>query len=298
VRIINEPTAAALTYETDHEEAKTILVYDLGGGTFDVSVVRMSRRVTEVLASHGNNQLGGDDFDAKLVEHVVAHLKDRMASTRATSVRPWPASSAPARRPRSNLSDAPYARIEEEYLLEHKGAPVNLSLEIDRSDYEDLIATISTRPWRRSISRSRDAGMTVSHRRGAAGRRRHPHPGDPAASGGDPRHAAAREVDPDLCVADGAAIQAAVIAGQRSPGCWSTSRPTPSAPAPWAMLDGELYPYTYVPLIRKNTPIPVTKSEAFYTAYDGQQIIEVMSIRARIRTRSTTPRSAPSASRV
>ena len=77
VRIINEPTAAALAYEVDHPQGKIILVYDLGGGTFDVSVVRVARDVTEVLASHGNNQLGGDDFDARIVEHLVAHLRSQ-----------------------------------------------------------------------------------------------------------------------------------------------------------------------------------------------------------------------------
>ena len=75
-RIINEPTAAALAYEVDHAGPRNILVYDLGGGTFDVSIVRMEQDVTEVLASHGNNRLGGDDFDAKIVAHLVNWLKE------------------------------------------------------------------------------------------------------------------------------------------------------------------------------------------------------------------------------
>src|SRR5262249_2190535 len=75
VRIINEPTSAALVYEAGQHEGKRILVYDLGGGTFDVSVVRIEENVVEVIASHGNNRLGGDDFDQKIVAHILEHLK-------------------------------------------------------------------------------------------------------------------------------------------------------------------------------------------------------------------------------
>jgi len=79
MRIINEPTAAALSYEANHQDHKKVLVYDLGGGTFDVSVVGIQDNVVEVLASHGNNHLGGDDFDAKIVAHLVEHLQTQGA---------------------------------------------------------------------------------------------------------------------------------------------------------------------------------------------------------------------------
>jgi molecular chaperone DnaK (HSP70) len=110
VRIINEPTAAALAYEAAHEGHKNILVYDLGGGTFDVSVVRMEKDVVEVLSSHGNNHLGGDDFDARVVDHLVGWLKqhrgvdptaDRVAMARITRT---------AESAKIALSDAPYAQ--------------------------------------------------------------------------------------------------------------------------------------------------------------------------------------------
>ncbi|MTW21714.1 Hsp70 family protein [Allochromatium palmeri] len=276
VRIINEPTAAALAYEIDHEEAKTILVYDLGGGTFDVSVVRLSRELTEVLASHGNNQLGGDDFDAKLVEHVVAHLKE------THGVDPSEQRTAMARIVRAcetakiTLSDAPYARIEEEYLLEHKGTPVNLSLEIDRLTYEDLIADYIDETLEAVHIALKSADLTVSDIDevllvGGATRTPVIQRRLEETLGIQPR----AEVDPDLCVADGAAIQAAVIAGQQVSGVLVDITPYTFGTSAMGQLNGEPYPYTYVPVIRKNTPIPVTKTEAFQTLYDGQQIIEV-----------------------
>ena len=105
VRIINEPTAAALAYESSARGPKLILVYDLGGGTFDVSVVRLENDVVEVLASHGNNHLGGDDFDQKIVDHVVAQLEQR------EGVNPAESKQAMARIQRAAELDSRYAEI-------------------------------------------------------------------------------------------------------------------------------------------------------------------------------------------
>ena len=129
VRIINEPTAAALVYEAAQHQGKRILVYDLGGGTFDVSVVRIEEGVVEVISSHGNNHLGGDDFDHKIVEHILEHLKIKHGVD--VSDQPAGDGAHPARRrrtPRSGCPTIPYARIEEEYLAEADGKPVNLSI--------------------------------------------------------------------------------------------------------------------------------------------------------------------------
>ena len=276
VRIINEPTAAALAYEADHKEAKNILVYDLGGGTFDVSVVRLNQDVTEVLASHGNNHLGGDDFDAKLVEYVTTHLKEKKG------IDPGEERSAMARITRAcevakiSLSDAPFARIEEEYLLERDGNPVHLSLELDRSDYEAMITPYIDETLEAAHIALKGAGLAVRDIQevllvgGATG--------TPLVQqrlekelGIQPR----AEVDPDLCVAAGAAIQAAVIAGRKVSGVLVDVTPYTFGTSAWADLNGEPYPYTYVPLIRKNTPIPVTKSDAFDTMRDGQPAIDV-----------------------
>ncbi len=276
VRIINEPTAAALAYEADHETAKTILVYDLGGGTFDVSVVRLNRDVTEVLASHGNNQLGGDDFDAKLVEHVVTHLKE------VQGVDPSEQRAAMARIVRAcetvkiALSDAPFARIEEEYLLENDGKPVNLSLEVARTDYEAMITPYIEETLEAVHIALKGASLTVTDIDevllvGGATRTPLVQQRLEQTLGMQPR----AEVDPELCVAAGAAIQAAVIAGDKVSGVLVDITPYTFGTSALSDLNGELYPYTYIPLIRKNTPIPVTKSEAFQTHYDGQTTIEV-----------------------
>ncbi|WP_295403049.1 Hsp70 family protein [uncultured Thiocystis sp.] len=276
VRIINEPTAAALAYEADHETAKTILVYDLGGGTFDVSVVRLNRDVTEVLASHGNNHLGGDDFDAKLVEHVITHLKETLG------VDPSEQRAAMARIVRAcetvkiALSDAPFARIEEEYLLERDGQPVNLSLEVARTEYEAMIAPYIDETLEAVHIALKGASLTVRDIDevllvGGATRTPLVQTRLEETLGMQPR----AEVDPELCVAAGAAIQAAVIAGEQVSRVLVDITPYTFGTSALSDLNGELYPYTYIPLIRKNTPIPVTKSEVFQTHYDGQTTIEV-----------------------
>lgn len=276
VRIINEPTAAALAYEANHETAKTILVYDLGGGTFDVSVVRMNQDVTEVLASHGNNQLGGDDFDAHLVDHVVAHLQD------AHGVDPREQHAVMARLVRAcetakiALSDAPFVRIEEEYLLEDDGKPVHLSLELSREDYEDLITPYIDETLEAVHIALKGANLAVTDldevllvggttRTPLVQRRLE------QALGMQPRI----EVDPELCVAAGAAIQAAVIGGQKVASVLVDITPYTFGTSALSELNGEIYPYTYIPLIRKNTSIPVTKTEVFYTHYASQKTIEV-----------------------
>lgn len=275
-RIINEPTAAALAYEADHKEPKNILVYDLGGGTFDVSVVRLSQDVTEVLASHGNNHLGGDDFDAKLVEQVTAHIKEH-AGIDPSDNRPAMARITRAcETAKITLSDAPFARIEEEYLLEKDGEPVHLSLELDRADYENKIAAYLDETLEATHIALKGAGLTATDIQeillvGGATRTPSIQQRLEQELGLQPRS----EMDPDLCVATGAAIQAAVISGQQVSGVLVDVTPYTFGTSAWADLEGEPYPYTFIPLIRKNTPIPVTKSEAFATTHDGQRIITV-----------------------
>ncbi|MDJ0893262.1 MAG: Hsp70 family protein [Gammaproteobacteria bacterium] len=275
-RIINEPTAAALAYEADHKSAKNILVYDLGGGTFDVSVVRLNQDVTEVLASHGNNHLGGDDFDAKLVEHVLAYLQAD------AGIAPHGEHAAMARITRAceaakiTLSDAPFVRIEEEYLLEKDGKPVHLSLELERSEYEAMITPYIDETLEAAHIALKGAELAVTDIDevllvGGATRTPLVQQRLERELGLQPRG----EVDPDLCVAAGAAIQGAVIAGQQVAGVLVDVTPYTFGTSALSDLNGEPYPYTFIPLIRKNTPIPVTKSDAFETLRDGQRAIEV-----------------------
>jgi molecular chaperone DnaK len=275
-RIINEPTAAVLAYEANQSEARNILVYDLGGGTFDVSAVRLAEDINQVLASHGNNHLGGDDFDARIVDYLVRHLKqewqvdpgdDRAAMARITRA---------AEAAKIALSDAPYARIDEEYLLEHEGQPVHLSVELSRAEYEAMIAPLIDETLEAVHVALEGAGLTVADLDevllvGGATRTPLVQQRLEEMLGVMPRS----ELDPDLCVASGAAIQAALMAGERMARVLVDVTPYTFGTSALAELDGMPYPYTYVPLIRKNTPIPVTKSEAFSTVHDGQQIIEV-----------------------
>lgn len=275
-RIINEPTAAVLAYEANHDEAKNILVYDLGGGTFDVSVVRLAEDINQVLSSHGNNRLGGDDFDTRIINHLVDHLKS------AHQVDPSDNRSAMARIMRAaeaakvTLSDTPYVRIDEEYLLEHNGQPVHLSLELSRDDYEEMIMPLINDTLEAVHIALEGAKLTVSDLDevllvGGATRTPLVQQCLEEMLGIIPR----AELDPELCVANGAAIQGALIAGDSVARVLVDVTPYTFGTSALDELDGEPYPYVYVPLIRKNTPIPVTKSETFGTVHDGQEIIEV-----------------------
>src|SRR5215469_11025603 len=145
VRILNEPTAASLTYDPSQREMRRMLVYDLGGGTFDVSIVQSQEGVVEVLASHGDTQLGGDDFDELLLnlicdrfqqEHDIdlrANLVSRARVLRA------------AESAKRHLSYHPFARLEEEFIAEKAGQPLHLDLEINRHEYEELIRPLLDR---------------------------------------------------------------------------------------------------------------------------------------------------------
>lgn len=276
-RIINEPTAAALAYETDHPQRKTVLVYDLGGGTFDVSVVRVENNVVEVLASHGNNHLGGDDFDARILDHLVDWLQRERKLDVTENRRAMARLTRAAEAAKIRLSDAPFAQIDEEYLGEREGKPVHLSLELDRIEYEAMIEPYVAETLDAVHIALDGAKLTVSDLDeillvGGATRTPLIQNRLEQTLGLQPRG----DLDPDLCVATGAAIQAAVIAGQKIPSVLLDVTPYTFGTSAIAELNGHMYPYTYVPLIRKNTPIPVTKSEAFHTAHDGQTVIDVL----------------------
>jgi molecular chaperone DnaK (HSP70) len=276
VRIINEPTAAALAYEVDHVQRKHILVYDLGGGTFDVSVVGVEKDVVEVLASHGNNRLGGDDFDARILDHLSDWLKRERDADPTANRQAMARLTRAAENAKIHLSDAPFARVEEEYLLEGKDGPVHLSLELSREDYEAMIEPYVAETLAAVHIAMEGARMRVSDLDevllvGGATRTPLIQRRLEKELGIQPRS----ELDPDLCVATGAAIQAAVIAGERVSQVLVDITPYTFGTSAIAELNGEMYPYTFIPLIRKNTPIPVTKSEAFYTIVDGQMAIEV-----------------------
>ncbi len=275
-RILNEPTAAALAYGADRAGDRTVLVYDLGGGTFDVSLVQGHGEVTEVLASHGNNHLGGDDFDQLLLDHVVSRFRtatgvDVRPDGRAMS-RLWHA----VEEARKRLSFEPYARIREEYLAERDGIPVHLDLEVSREDYEPLV--------RRLLEGTLDS---VHHALADAGRR--PDQIDEIllvggatrtplvtrllteAMGLTPR----QEVHPDLCVALGAGVLAARLAGHDVDRVLVDVSPYSFGPSYVGLLDGILSEHCYHPVIPRNTPLPASRTDTYATVVDNQEACEV-----------------------
>jgi molecular chaperone DnaK len=276
VRMINEPTAAALAYGGNQVEQKRMLVYDLGGGTFDVSVVNIEAGVVEVLSSHGDNHLGGDDFDQQIIEYILDHLQQTQGVDARRHSKALARITRAAEHAKLMLSDAPYARIEEEYLLEHEGAVVHLSLELSRIDYEDMI--------RDYINATIDAVHIAMK-----GAKLTPADIDEIVlAGGSTRTPCIRErlfnefgfephseVDPDLCVAMGAAIQAAMIGGQEVSAVLVDVTPYTYGTSAIGYLNNDYYPFTYVPIIHKNTALPNRKTEAFVTNHDGQEVVNV-----------------------
>jgi len=276
VRMINEPTAAALAYGGNQVEQKRMLVYDLGGGTFDVSVVNIEAGVVEVLSSHGDNHLGGDDFDQQIIEHILDHLQE----TQGIDIRQHSKALARITRAAENaklvLSDEPYAKIEEEYLLEHEGAAIHLSLELSRIDYEEMIedyinATIDAVHIAMKGARLTPADIDEIVLVGGSTRTPCIRERLYNEFGFEPHS----EVDPDLCVAMGAAIQAAMISGQEVNAVLVDVTPYTYGTSAIGYLDDDYYPFTYVPIIHKNTALPNRKTEAFVTNHDGQEVVNV-----------------------
>lgn len=279
LRMINEPTAAALSYETGHHEGKRILVYDLGGGTFDVSMVEIQDGVVQVVSSHGNNQLGGDDFDQKIFEHICDHLQKThgvdvkvLTNVREVEARILRA----ATEAKIALSNKPFVSIEEEYLTDKDGIPVNLTLELSREDYEQMIMPFIEETLDAVHVALSDASMTVSDVEEillVGGSTKTPSISQmlEAEVGLTPRG----ELDPDLCVAMGAAIQAGMIAGESVSAVLVDVTPYTFGTSVYGELNGLPHPAVYSPVIDKNTSIPVTKSEVYYTMNDNQPAVDV-----------------------
>ena len=277
VRIINEPTAAALAYESLGEGRRNILVYDLGGGTFDVSVVRIEEGVVEVLASTGDNRLGGDDFDELLGERLNAHIETEMAIEGSRDDRLLQSRlRRAAERAKIALSDAPFVRVEEDHIASVEGESVHLSREIDRSDFESDIESLLARTMRAVTTALNDADVRPSQLDRillVGGSTRIPCiPRLLVQRFGQEPHG---EVDPDLCVALGAAIQAGIEMGQDMPAVLVDITPYTFGTGAFGELYGLPYAHQFVPLIRRNSKLPTTRTEAFFTMYEDQQAVDI-----------------------
>ena len=276
VRMINEPTAAALAYGGTQAEQKRMLVYDLGGGTFDVSVVNIEAGVVEVLSSHGDNHLGGDDFDQQIIEYILEHLSDTKGIDARLHSKALARITRAAENAKFVLSDQPFVTIEEEYLLEHEGTAVHLSLELSRIDYEDMIEDYINATIDAVHIALKGAKLTASDI------------DEIVLVGGSTRTPCIRErlfdefgfephseVDPDLCVAMGAAAQAAMISGQKVDAVLVDVTPYTYGTSAIGYLDGQYYPFKFAPIIHKNSALPIRKTEVFFTHHDGQEAVEI-----------------------
>ncbi|HZT79411.1 MAG TPA: Hsp70 family protein [Gemmataceae bacterium] len=276
VRILNEPTAASLTYDPSQRELRRMLVYDLGGGTFDCSIVQAQEGVVEVLASHGDTQLGGDDFDDLLLKNVC----DRFQQEHGVDLRANLVSRSrvlrAAEAAKRHLSYHPFARIEEEFIAEKEGRALHLNLEISREEYEGLIRPLLDRTMdcvRRALEDSHLAPHQIDKVVLVGGSTRTPLVSQLLEERlGQPAH---QEVNPDLCVAMGAAIQAAIIAGQNVGAVLVDITPHSLGIKALDTVHGFDFPHRFVPIIHRNTPLPASRSEVFHTVYDRQSEVEI-----------------------
>jgi molecular chaperone DnaK len=271
VRILNEPTAAALAYGAGVKEGETMLVYDLGGGTFDVSLVVVEQGVVEVKASHGDTHLGGDDFDQLLVDHAVLEFKRQHNIDLIQDSKTLRRLKVVMERAKRTLSDEPFVKIREEYL----DGQHHLEMELARDEYEAMILPLLEKTLgcvHQSLNDARLAPKDIHKVMLVGGATRTPlvHRLIQEKLGLEPRF----EINPDLIVAMGASIQAGVIAGRNrhsilvdiTPHTFSTTAVS------FDTAGGEVI---CVPIIPRNTPLPASKSELVLTLFDEQEKVKV-----------------------
>ncbi len=276
VRIVNEPTAASLAYESGKTELERLLVYDLGGGTFDVSVVQIEQGVVEVLSSHGDTQLGGDDFDQLLLDHVCDKFKEEHGVELRDSLVSRSRVLRAVEEAKKQLSFAAFATIEEEFLTEKDGIPLHLTSEISRTDYEALIEPLLNKTLVCVDESLSDAKLNASQVDrvilvGGASRTPLVHQ-MLSVQLGQPIHT---EVDPDLCVAMGAALQGGLINGLDLGPVLVDITPHTLGIACLGRLLGVPSRFTFAPIITRNTPLPATRSEVFCTSHDNQEVAAI-----------------------
>ena len=268
LRIINEPTAASLAYGLDKEHAHKILVYDLGGGTFDVSILEIGDGVFEVLATNGDTMLGGDDFDNRVIDYIAEIFrkengidlkKDRMAYQRLKEA---------AEKAKIDLSGVMAANINLPFITADANGPKHLDITLTRAKFNELTADLVERTIGPMQTALKDAGLTASQIDRVilvGGSTRIPAVQDAVknVTGKEPF----KGINPDECVAIGAAIQAGVLGGEVKDVLLLDVTPL--------SLGLETEGHIFTRLIERNTTIPTEKSQVFSTAADGQTTVEI-----------------------
>jgi molecular chaperone DnaK len=276
LRIINEPTAAALAYGIEQQADQFLMVYDLGGGTFDISLIEQQGDILEVRASHGNVHLGGDDFDERILQRLLAHLSSEHRYDFKSDRRAMARLVRASERVKIALSDAPYARAAEEFLARYDAQIAHLDLEVGRSDLEGMIEDL-LKSTLDSIDRAmKDAQIKpeqINRVLLVGGSSRIPRVSEMIEEklGLQP----AMEINPDEAVALGAAVQAAIINGEEVSAMLVDVTPHSLGIAVAEVVFGNLVPGGFRPIIRRNTTIPTTKSERFHTVTPDQDTVEI-----------------------